>query len=74
MIIACHMLFQSEKALRQHFTQVHAAYMVDGWEAKLRRLVQRWSEPKEDTEESGMTGERNEAEEVGRQGERGQEH
>jgi hypothetical protein len=35
--------FQSEKALRQHFTQAHTAYGVEGLEAKSRRLVQRWN-------------------------------
>jgi hypothetical protein len=39
-----HLPFQSEQALRQHFTEAHAAYEVEGWEAKSRRLVQRWSE------------------------------
>jgi uncharacterized C2H2 Zn-finger protein len=36
----CHLLFQSEKALRQHFTQAHA-YIVEGWEARSRRLRQK---------------------------------
>jgi hypothetical protein len=39
-----HLPFQSEKALRQHLTQVHAAYVVEGWEAKSRRLMQKWNE------------------------------
>jgi hypothetical protein len=34
-----HLPFQSEKAFRQHFTQAHAAYGVEGWEAKSRRVV-----------------------------------
>jgi hypothetical protein len=29
----CHQPFQSEKALGQHFTQTHAAYTQEGWEA-----------------------------------------
>jgi hypothetical protein len=36
-----HLLFQSEKALHQHFTQADAAYVVEGWEVESRRLVQR---------------------------------
>jgi hypothetical protein len=39
-----HLPFQSEKALRQHLTQAHAASIVEEWEAKSRRLVQKWSE------------------------------
>jgi hypothetical protein len=35
----CHLPFHSEKALHQHFTQGHAAYVVEGWEAKSRRLI-----------------------------------
>jgi hypothetical protein len=38
-----HLPFESEKVLRQDFTQTRAAYGVEGWEAKSRRLVQRWS-------------------------------
>jgi hypothetical protein len=45
-----HLPFQSEKALRQHFTQTHAVYGVEGLEAKSKRLVQRWSERIEDLE------------------------
>jgi hypothetical protein len=66
----CHLPFQSDRALGQHVTQTHAVYMVEGWEKKSRRLVQRWSERIEDTEESDMQGERNGPAE----GERGREH
>jgi hypothetical protein len=61
----CHLPFLSEKALRQHFTQAHAAKAAEGWEAKSRRLVQRWSERIEETEpkEADMRGERNKVEE-----------
>jgi hypothetical protein len=34
-----HLPFQLEKALCQHFAQINAAYVAEGWEAKLRRLV-----------------------------------
>jgi hypothetical protein len=37
----CHMPFQSEKALRQHFTQPHAAYLLEGWAAKSNELVEK---------------------------------
>jgi hypothetical protein len=37
----CHLSFQSEKALRQRFTEAHATHVVEGWEAKSRRLMQR---------------------------------
>jgi hypothetical protein len=30
----CHLPFQSEKALRPHFTQAHTDYAVEGWETK----------------------------------------
>jgi hypothetical protein len=43
-----HLPFQSEKTLRQHFTQAHAACVAEGWEAKSRKLVQRWSKRIED--------------------------
>jgi hypothetical protein len=45
-----HLPFQSEKAFRQQFAQAHAAYGVERWEAKSRRLMQRWSERIEDPE------------------------
>jgi hypothetical protein len=67
----CHLPFQSEKALGQHFIQADAVYAVEGWETKSRRLALRWSERIEDAEESSITGERNEVEE-GRRG-RGRE-
>jgi hypothetical protein len=53
----CHLPFQSEKALRLHFTQSHAAYAVEGWEARTRQLVLHWSPQVEGTESSGITGE-----------------
>jgi hypothetical protein len=45
--------------------------VVEGWEAKSRRLVQTWSERIEDMEGLGMTGERNEADERERKHEEG---
>jgi hypothetical protein len=51
----CHLPFQSEKALRQHFTQAHAAYTVEGWEAKSRRLIQKLSERMEETEAEDLS-------------------
>jgi hypothetical protein len=65
----CHLPFQSEKALRQHFTQAHADCAIEGWETKSRRLAQRWSERIEETEleESEMGGERNRVEQRSRE-------
>jgi hypothetical protein len=53
----CHLPFQSEKALRQHFTQAHAAFAVEGWEARSRQLVLHWSPQMGGTESSDITGE-----------------
>jgi hypothetical protein len=53
----CHMPFQSEKALRQHFTQAHAAYVVEGWEARSRKLVQKWSQQIGDSDGTNTTDE-----------------
>jgi hypothetical protein len=66
----CHSPFQSEKALRQHFTQAHAAYTVEGWEAKSRRLVQKVSERIEETEAEDLSQRNGSAEgESGREAE-----
>jgi hypothetical protein len=43
-------------ALRQHFTQAHAAYTIEGYETQSRRLVKRWSEYIEETDVSEETG------------------
>jgi hypothetical protein len=51
----CHFPFQSERALRQHFTQAHAVYTIEGYETKSQRLVQRWSEYIEETDDSEET-------------------
>jgi hypothetical protein len=51
----CHMPFQSERALRQHLTQAHAALVVEGWEAKSRRLVQKWSQQIDETDGTSTT-------------------
>jgi hypothetical protein len=45
-----HLPFQSEKALRHHFTQAYAVYEMERGEVKSRRLAQRWSERIEDLE------------------------
>jgi hypothetical protein len=55
-----HLPFQCEKALRQAFTQAHAAYALEGYETKPIRLVQKCSDDYEETgkpEATRMAGE-----------------
>jgi hypothetical protein len=52
----CHLPFQSGRTLRPQGTQAHSAYTIEGYETKSRRLVQRWSEYIEETDESEETG------------------
>jgi hypothetical protein len=44
----CHRAFDSKKALRTHFSLIHAAYTQEGWEASMRCLAQGWSPSQED--------------------------
>jgi hypothetical protein len=48
----CHQPFPTERSLRQYFTQSHAAYTQEGWEAAARCLNQSWSQIAEETAEA----------------------
>jgi pyruvate/2-oxoglutarate dehydrogenase complex dihydrolipoamide acyltransferase (E2) component len=48
-----HQPFPTERSLRQHFTESHAAYTQEGWEAAARCLNQSWSQIAEEAAEAG---------------------
>jgi hypothetical protein len=56
-IEGCHKPFQSEKALRQHFTKAHARDTREGWVAASRRLTLRWKRKVADPDETGKSAE-----------------
>jgi hypothetical protein len=58
----CHQPFQSQRALRQHFSKAHAEHRLEGWEPSPRKLQQRWEMEIENAEEIGAE----EAKEAGR--------
>jgi hypothetical protein len=58
----CHRPFQTETAVRLHFTQIHAACTQDRWEAPMRCLKQTWRMRNHDIEERMEDG--NEGEEA----------
>jgi hypothetical protein len=39
----CHQPFQSQKAMGQHFWQIHADHTQEGWKAQTRHLNQTWT-------------------------------
>jgi hypothetical protein len=57
----CHLPFQTEKALKQHFSQIHAAYILEGWRTSARLLIQKWQpkaeESKSESDEANDTEE-----------------
>jgi hypothetical protein len=52
----CHLVFQTDRALKRHFTQIHTMNTQEGWEAPMRCLKLKWVEDIEDTNEERQEG------------------
>jgi hypothetical protein len=51
----CHVPFQTEKALKQHFSQIHAAYILEGWRTSAKLLIQKRQPKEEESDEANDT-------------------
>jgi hypothetical protein len=49
-------IFHSDRAIRCHFTLMHATETIEGWEAPMRSLTQTWKQREQ--EEEGTEAER----------------
>jgi hypothetical protein len=70
----CHLPFQTEKALEQHFSQIHAAYILEGWRASARLLIQKWQPKAEESDEVNDANEANDTEEREEEDPNSQDH